>query len=175
MHSIKVENISASIAVFLLFIYTREFHSRVFLFEKKGNRKMHLTLIKNPDESKIIIYKIARLVYAETLCSSLPVVEALVSMISNLCVTSKRELSDIIQDKTIFESLNNESLNHNRLMVDSNQNDFRICLRVVQRMLNGNLPDRCFGATRFHRNDVLPEWATSRGYIAEIDGLFFYL
>lgn len=56
---------------------------------------MHLTLIKNPDESKIIVYKIARVVYAETNASSLAAVESLVSMISNLCVTSKRELADI--------------------------------------------------------------------------------
>jgi hypothetical protein len=136
---------------------------------------MHLTLIKNPDESKIILYKIARIVYAETLCSYLAAVEALTSMISNLCATSKREFSDIVQDKNIFESLNKNSLQNKYLMVDVNQNNFKICLRTVQRMLNGNLPDMCMGAVRFHNIKVIPEWATSRGYIAEIDGLLFYL
>ncbi|HNY25721.1 MAG TPA: cell wall hydrolase [Alphaproteobacteria bacterium] len=136
---------------------------------------MNLTLIKNPDESKIILYKIARLVYAETSGSSLAAVEALVSLISNLCITSKRKLSEIIEDENIFESLNKNSPRHNLLLVESNQRDFKMCLRTVQRMLNGNLPDMCFGATRFHHSDVLPDWATSIGYIAEIDGLFFYL
>lgn len=136
---------------------------------------MHLTLIKNTNESKIILYKITRVVYAETLCSSLPAVEALVSMISNLCITSKRDLLNIVEDKDIFESLNKNSQRHKHMLVDCNQSDFRICLRVVQRMLNGNLPDMCSGATRFHHSDVLPDWATARGYVAEIDDLLFYL
>lgn len=136
---------------------------------------MHLTLIKNPDESKIIVYKIARVVYAETNASSLAAVESLVSMISNLCVTSKRELADIIEDKNVFESLNADSNRHKDLLVDCARHDFQMCLRVVSRMLNGDLPDRCCGATKFHRSELLPDWAVSRGYIAEVDDLLFYL
>lgn len=136
---------------------------------------MHLTLIKNPDESKIILYKIARVVYAETSASSLAVVEALASMIANLCLASKRELVDIINDNKIFESLNSDSRKHKDLLADASQRDFQMCLRVVTRMLNSDLPDMCNGATRFHRSELLPEWAVSRGYIAEIDGLLFYL
>ena len=136
---------------------------------------MHLTLVKNPDESKIVLYKLSRIIYAETLCSSLLVVEALVSMISNLCTVSNQELSDIIKDKTIFESLNKESDRNKYLMVDTEQREFKICFRVVQKMMNGNLPDMCFGATKFHHSNVLPDWAKSRGYIADIDGLLFYL
>ena len=44
---------------------------------------MQLTLIKNPDETKGLAYKIARVVYAETQAASLRVVEALTSMIQN--------------------------------------------------------------------------------------------
>ena len=136
---------------------------------------MHLTIIKNPDESKIVMYKIARLVYAETFGSSLAAVEALTSMISNLCITSRRELSDIAQDNNIFESLNKNSKRNKYLSIDSGNRNFKMCIRVVQRMFNGNLPDSCFGATKFHHIEVLPDWARSRGYIAEIDGLLFYL
>jgi hypothetical protein len=57
----------------------------------------------NTNESKVILYKIARVVYAETNASSLAAVEGLVSMIENLSVASKQELGDIIKDKNIFE------------------------------------------------------------------------
>jgi hypothetical protein len=42
-------------------------------------------------------------------------------------------------------------------------------------MINGNLPDSVFGATKFHHTDVLPDWAVARGYIAEFDNVLFYL
>lgn len=146
-----------------------------FFFIQPRNTEMHLRLVKNPDESKIIQYKIARVIYAETNASSLQVVEALASMIANYCVASQRQLADIIEDKSIFESLNTDSVRHGALLVDCRRRDFDMCLRVVQRMLNGDLGDVCSGATKFHRNDSMPEWATSRGYITEVDDLTFYL
>lgn len=136
---------------------------------------MHLTLIKNTDDSKILLYKIARLVYAETSASSLAAVEAVASMIANICLSSQRDLDDIVTDKNIFSSLDKKSERHDLLLVDSQSRNFQMCLRVTQRMLNGALPDSCCGATRFHHVDVLPGWAISRGYVAEIDGLLFYL
>lgn len=136
---------------------------------------MHLTLIKNTDDSKILLYKIARLIYAETGATSLAAVEALASMIANICLTSQRELDDIVTDKQIFSSLDRKSSRHDLLLVDAQSRQFQMCLRVVQRMLNGDLADSCCGATRFHHVDVLPGWAVSRGYVAEIDGLLFYL
>lgn len=136
---------------------------------------MHLTLIRNPNESKIIQYKIARIIYAETNASSLIAVEALAAMIKNLCVTCRRDLTDIVTDCEIFESINQNSIRHSLLAVDVKNRGFEMCLRVVARMIRGDLPDVCNGATRFHRDDVMPKWAMSRGYVAEIDGLFFYL
>lgn len=136
---------------------------------------MHLTLIKNTDDSKILLYKIARLIYAETGATSLAAVEALASMIANICLTSQRELDDIVTDKQIFSSLDRKSSRHDLLLVDAQSRQFQMCLRVVQRMLNGDLADSCCGATKFHHVDVLPGWAVSRGYVAEIDGLLFYL
>jgi hypothetical protein len=136
---------------------------------------MHLTLIKNTDESKIVPYKLARVIYAETGGVSLSAVEALVSMIRNLCMQSKRELIDIAIDANIFECLDKNSARHECLLVDANSREFQMCLRVVSRMLNGDLPDRVSGATRFHRDEIMPDWATSCGYVAEIDGLIFYI
>ena len=136
---------------------------------------MQLELFKNPDETKIILYKIARVVYAETLATSLPVTEALCAMISNLHCQLNKSFLEIISDKNLFESLDTESIRHQYLAVNASQKDFQMCVRVVSRMMNGNLPDSCFGATRFHRADVLPDWAVARGYIADIDGLLFYL
>ena len=136
---------------------------------------MHLTLITNPDESKIILYKVARIIYAETNASSLLAIESLAAMIANLCVTSQRQLCDLIKDKNIFESLNINSNRHGHLYINSENPKFKICLRVAQKMINGALPDCCNGAVRFHRVENLPDWAVSRGYIAEVDELLFYL
>lgn len=136
---------------------------------------MYLRLINNPDESKKILYKIARVVYAETSATSLPVVEALTAMIKNCADKEQKDFADIVSDKNLFESLSENSLRHSLLKVEVNNRGFQMCLRTVQRMLNGNLPDKSNGATRFHRCDVLPDWAVARGYIADIDGLLFYL
>ncbi len=136
---------------------------------------MQLTLIKNPDESKSIPYKMARIIYAETQAKSLCAVEALASMIQNISGASGISFKQIISDKNLFDSLNKSSPNNKLLNVNPTDRRFQMCLRVVTRMLNGNLPDCCYGATRFHHEDTLPQWAMSRGYIADIDGLLFYL
>ncbi len=134
-----------------------------------------LKLIKNPNESNILLYKIARVVYAETCAASLRVVEALTAMIENYARISGRDFLDIISDENIFESINRTSARHEYLTIDAQNRGFKMCLRVVERMLHGNLEDMCCGATKFHRADLMPNWAISRGYIADIDGLLFYL
>ena len=67
---------------------------------------MQLEIINNPDESQIVLYKVARVIYAETYPSSLPAVEAVASMIRNIMIKTERDLSDVISDETIFDSLN---------------------------------------------------------------------
>ncbi len=136
---------------------------------------MHLTLIKNTDMEQGMSYKVARLVYAETSASSLAVVEALTSMIANLVSASGTDISVLISDADLFESLNPKSPNHTKLSVPVNTSSFQMCLRVAQRMLRGTLGDHCFGAIKFHHADRMPAWAIARGYIADIDGLLFYL
>jgi hypothetical protein len=136
---------------------------------------MNLKLIKNTDESKIIAHKIARLVHAETNASSLTAVEALTSMIANRCAATRQNPRQVIENRDIFESQSADSQPSQNRTDKSDERGFQMCLRTAQRMLNGNLPDSCCGAIRFHRSDTLPEWAVARGYIAEIDGLLFYL
>lgn len=136
---------------------------------------MNLQLIKNPDESRRLMYQIARVVYAETSASSLPAVEALVSMIDNASRARGRSFAQIISDTDIFESLNPSSARHDMLSVPPLSRGFQMCLRVVGRMLKGGLPDMCRGATRFHHGDIMPDWARARGYILDIDELLFYL
>ena len=136
---------------------------------------MHVTLIKNTDTSETLAYRIARVVFAETGASSLSGVEALVSMIKNASDVSGVSVARIIQDKTMFESLSPTSVHHSRIFEPANSRGFQMCVRVVKRMLAGGLGDMCFGATRFHHASVIPSWATSRGYIADIDGMLFYL
>ena len=136
---------------------------------------MQLIVIQNQDDTKITLYKLARIVYAETLATSLPVVEAFCSMIYNIHIKYDKTFADIANDKNLFESLNDKSLRHQYLNVDANDRKFQMCLRVVQTMMHGNLNDCVFGACKFHHTNVMPSWARSRGYIAEFDDLLFYL
>lgn len=137
---------------------------------------MQLTIINNPDESQIAIYKAARVVYAEIFPTTLPSVEALVSMIGNIMARTGRDLTDVVSDKNIFGCLDEHSPRHEYINADiKNNRALQMCVRVVARMMHGSLPDRCFGAIRFHHTDEMPDWATSRGYIADVDGLLFYL
>ncbi|MCL1892231.1 MAG: cell wall hydrolase [Alphaproteobacteria bacterium] len=135
---------------------------------------MQLTLIKNNDDEKIALYKLARIIYAETRAVSLPAVEALCSMVGNLCRKSGRPLADIIADESVFESLDKKSQRHCDLLISSDDPKFQMCLRVVKRMAAHQLADTIRGAARFHRTENSPEWARNRGWVAEIDGLLFY-
>ena len=138
---------------------------------------MQMELIKNPDESKIAIYKAARVIYAETFPSiTLPAVEALASMIGNIITQPNRDLIDVVSDKNIFDASDDDSPRHKYIKTDAKNNRaLEMCVRVVERMMRGGLVDVCFGATRFHHADEMPDWATSRGYIADVDGLLFYI
>ena len=136
---------------------------------------MQLTLIRNTDLEMSDAYKIARVVYAETGARSLRVVEALTSMIYNSARHTGRAPTQVVRDAGMFECLVPKSARHQLLHVDAMRNDFQMCVRVARRMLRGNLNDACRGAVRFHHADDLPQWAVARGYIADIDGLLFYL
>ncbi len=136
---------------------------------------MQLELIKNPDASQGAAYKIARVVYAETGATSLSVTEAFTSMIANISRATGIAPDVIINDATLFPSLCPDNARHKLLGVAPDSRAFQMCLRVARRMLRGNLGDSCFGATRFHRTDEMPQWAMSRGYIADVDGILFYL
>lgn len=134
-----------------------------------------MELIQNTDTSAYIAYQIARTVYAETGACTLRAVEALCSMIANIATHNGRDYMDIVTDSQLFDSRRDSSPRKELLSVSANDRGLQMCLRVVRRMMRGGLADTCHGATRFHHADVLPAWAVARGYIADIDGLLFYL
>ena len=136
---------------------------------------MQMTLIKNPDASHALAYRVARVVCAQTGANNLSGVEALTSMIKNLSNASDVSVDNIIKDKNIFSVLDENSPHHVRMTEPATSRKFQMCLRVAQRMLSGGLSDCCFGATRFHHSNEMPLWATARGYIADIDGMLFYV
>ncbi len=136
---------------------------------------MQLTIIKNPDVSASLAYKVARVVYAQTDAISLTLVEAMTSMIKNISDKSGRAIADVITDKSVFDALNVTSDKYQKLNVNANNRKFQMCVRVAQRMLMGGLDDACRGAIKFHAADTMPQWAIARGYIADIDGFLFYL
>ena len=63
---------------------------------------MQLVLITNPDDTQSVAYKLARIVFAETLGASLPVVEAMASLIYNIHLKHEKSFNDIAKDKNIF-------------------------------------------------------------------------
>ncbi len=136
---------------------------------------MELTLIHNPDDKQTVLYQLSRIVYAETGAVSLQITEAMASMIYNIHIKYGKSFDDIAKDSDLFESLTTTSKRHEYLNINASDKKFQMCLRVVQKMMNGNLPDSVFGATIFHHTDVMPKWAVSRGYIAEYNDLLFYL
>ncbi len=136
---------------------------------------MQLTVITNDDPSRGVIYKLARVLYAETGGTSLFDVEALGAMVANLHAASGRSFEDIAGDIDLFESLDPASARHEFLNVDINSRAFEMCLRVVGTMMRGHLGDCVRGATRFHRSEMLPSWAINRGYILDTGQLTFYL
>ena len=136
---------------------------------------MQLNLIKHQNDFARDVYKIARIVYAETCGQSLRVVEALTSMIANGARSQNKNELDFIMQSGLFESLDKNSSHHDLLKVNPDARSFQMCLRVVDKMLKHNLDDCCFGATKFHRTEFNPSWSIARGYILEMDGLFFYL
>ena len=135
---------------------------------------MYMTLIKNTDMSASLAYRVARVVYAQTGARTLLGVEALTSMIKNISEKNGVRIEDIIQNPDIFDALDSASPRHELLSEPANSRGFQMCVRTAARMLSGGLTDICFGATRFHYSDTIPDWATSRGYIADIDGMLFY-
>ncbi|MDE5615422.1 MAG: hypothetical protein K2I81_01145 [Alphaproteobacteria bacterium] len=136
---------------------------------------MYLSVITHPDEKNKDKYEIARAIYAETGAVSLRLTEAMASMISNAAKKCGKSEIDIVRNQKIFRARYVSSSRHSGWYVNSDYEKFQMCLRVTQKMLNGTLGDLCCGATRFHHDDELPDWATSLGYVADIDGILFYL
>lgn len=136
---------------------------------------MQLTLITNNDDTQIVSYKLARIIFAETDAASLSVVEAMASMIYNIHIKYGKSFESISKDSELFECLNNESIRNEKLSVDANTKKFQMCLRTVKTMMRGNLNDSVFGATKFHHANIIPDWAMSRGYISECEDILFYL
>ena len=136
---------------------------------------MQLTLIKNDDDTQIVSYKLARIIFAETDAESLSVVEAMASMINNIHIKYGKSFEDILKDSDLFECLNKKSPRNKNLDIAANDRKFQMCLRTVKTMIHGNLPDCVFGATKFHHANTIPQWAMSRGYISECEDILFYL
>ena len=136
---------------------------------------MQLVLIKNPDDTQIVSYKLARIIFAETNAASLQIVEAMASLIYNIHIKYDKSFEDIANDNNIFDVLSEKSQRHQYLNVSVDDRKFQMCLRTVKTMMRGNLQDSVFGATKFHHSDVIPQWATARGYISECEDILFYL
>jgi hypothetical protein len=136
---------------------------------------MQLNLITNNDDTQIVSYKLARIIFAETNALSLQIVEAMASMINNIHIKYDKSFESIAKDDDLFECLNSKSSRNKNLNVAANDRKFQMCLRVVQTMMRGNLQDTVFGATKFHHANIIPQWAMSRGYISECEDILFYL
>lgn len=135
---------------------------------------MHLKVITNPDTGNRDKYEIARTIYAETGATSLRQVEAFASMIHNAACKHNCQVIDIVRNPHMMQSHDSASPRHVRRNIPASAPAFQMCLRVTHKMLKGTLGDLCCGATRFHHDDIIPDWAVSLGYVADIDGILFY-
>jgi len=118
------------------------------------NVRPPLVLITNDDT--IGIKQLALCIYAKNMNDLfLPAIKALYVMVMN----TNRPLSDIATDSSVFESLDPNSTHHKYLSVSHDDPGFQICLRSVRRMMSGQLSDNIIGATRFHREELLPDWS----------------
>lgn len=131
---------------------------------------MQLGLVENTDAKQRVIHNVARVIYEQTGASSLRAAEAMASMISNAANVRGVDVSDVVNDADMF-GIPRYQINN----TDYTSRAFQMCVRVARRMMCGALGDVCCGATRFHHSDVMPQWAMCRGYIADIDGMLFYL
>lgn len=150
------------------------------LCEKKSldgelNSKPRLYVIDNPEPDKIVLYKLARIIFAETKGNSLPVKEAFAVMIQNRKQKLGLSFETIAGDEKLFGSLNRNSKLNKDFYVDVNNLEFAICLRLAKRIVAENLSDTIFGAVRFHHDDENPAWAVAEGYICQLNNLLFYL
>ena len=139
-----------------------------------------LVLIKNPDDTnpddtQITVYKLARIIFAETGATSLQIVEAMASLIYNIHIKYNKSFKDIANDKDIFDVLDEKSPRYQYLDIDADNRKLQMCVRIIKTMMRGNLQDSVFGATKFHHMDVIPQWAIARGYIMECEDILFYL
>ncbi len=172
----RVEILSARFADFFILVFHPAHFCAGFFLTKTGKAKiMQLVLIKNPDDTQIVPYKLARIVFAETGGVSLQIAEAMASMIYNIHVKYDKPFEEISNDKNLFDVLDEKSKRYEYMNVDINNRKFLMCLRVIKTMMHGALPDSVFGATKFHHADIIPQWAMARGYIAECEDILFYL
>ena len=95
--------------------------------------------------------------------------------IKNIVDKTGTDISIVIQDSNLFPSLRKSDINHDRIFVSASNPGFQMCVRTAGRIMSGCLGDCCYGATCFHNADELPTWAISRGYIADINDVLFYL
>lgn len=135
---------------------------------------MYLTVISNSDEKNRDKYEIARTIYAETGAISLRVVEAFAAMIANAASKRGTNPINIVRDADMFGARCVSSPRNVRWRVEATSPAFHMCLRITTKMLNGTLGDVCSGATRFHHDDEMPDWAIALGYVADVDGILFY-
>jgi hypothetical protein len=96
-------------------------------------------------------------------------------MIANIRKKQGRDLTELSEDPNAFECLNRASGRHADLLIRYESPALQMCRRTLQRALTGVLPDGVRGATRFHRAELLPEWATAIGSIHETPNLHFYI
>jgi len=135
---------------------------------------MRFSVTENPDASCGYKYEIARAIYAEGGGQSLKLAEALASVVANAAAATGRPPVDVVRDTALFPSRDKSSKRHGLWCVRADDTGFQMCLRVANKMLKGNLGECCNGATRFHHEEDMPDWAMNRGYVAEFGGLLFY-
>ena len=125
---------------------------------------------------------LARTLYGEARGEGLIGIEAVANVIMNRVALSKqytlwwgKSIEEVCLKPFQFSCWTPSDNNFYKLIrVSSDDDVFRMCLRVAQRAVSGTLSDITKGATHYHRKDVSPAWARRLIPVFEYKNHLFY-
>ena len=125
---------------------------------------------------------LARTLYGEARGEGLIGIEAVANVIMNRVALSKqytlwwgKTVEEVCLKPFQFSCWTPSDCNFYKLIrITSDDDVFRMCLRVAQRAVSGTLADITKGATHYHRKDISPAWARRLTPVFEYKNHLFY-
>ena len=126
---------------------------------------------------------LARTLYGEARGEELAGIEAVACVILNRVAFAKlrgrywwgNDIKSVCLKSGQFSCWNQADPNRKKLLaVNPRDRAYRLCKRIANRAVTGDLPDATEGATHYHTHAVDPYWARGHVPVAEIGNHLFY-